>query len=164
MHDPCTPVLARYRAPHPVDRGDRSAAHQEEANDMTVTVVDITAELGRTEAADACDVSIDTIKRRIRAGAFPNAHQVGLDRSWVIPVRDLIDAGLRLAAALALHAVTPSPAHAAVKSPSQGVTSTPATAQLAEALAEARGLRIALARAEDEIAFIRDIVLGRRVA
>ena len=73
MHDPCTPVLARYRAPHPVDLGDRSDAHQEEANDMTVTVVDIIAELGRTEAADACEVSIDTIKRRLRAGAFPNA-------------------------------------------------------------------------------------------
>ncbi len=40
---------------------------------MTVTVVDITAELGRIEAADACDMSIDTIKRRLRAGAFPNA-------------------------------------------------------------------------------------------
>ena len=73
MHDPSTPVLARYRAPHPVDLGDRSDAHQEEANDKTVTVVDIIAELGRTEAADACEVSIDTIKRRLRAGAFPNA-------------------------------------------------------------------------------------------
>ncbi len=164
MHDPYNFTLARYRALNAVDHSDRAAAHHEEANDMTVTAVDITGELSRTDAANVCNVSIDTIKRRIRAGAFPNAHQVGLDRSWVIPVRDLVDAGLLPASALALPAVTPWPAHAAVESPSQVITPTPATVQLAEALAETRGLRIALARAEDEIAFLRDIVLGRRVA
>jgi hypothetical protein len=164
MHDPYNLTLARYRAPHAVDHSDRAAAHHKEANDMPMTAVDITGELSRTDAANVCDVSIDTIKRRIRAGAFPNAHQVGLDRSWVIPVRDLVDAGLLSASALTLPSATESAARAAVESPRQGITPTPATAQLAEALAETRGLRIALARAEDEIAFLRDIVLGRRVA
>ena len=114
---------------------------------MTVTAVDIAGDLSRAEAADACNVSVDTIKRRIKAGAFPRARQVGLDRSWVIPVSDLVDAGLLPASALALPAATQS-----------------ATAHLAEALAENRGLRVALARAEDEIAFLRDIVTRRRAA
>ena len=131
---------------------------------MTVTAVDITGELSRTDAANVCDVSIDTIKRRIRAGAFPNAHQVGLDRSWVIPVSDLVDAGLLPASALALPAATQSAARAAVEQSSHVIAPTPATAHLAEALAENRGLRVALARAEDEIAFLRDIVTRRRAA
>jgi hypothetical protein len=37
-------------------------------------------------------------------------------------------------------------------------------AQLAEALAEVRGLRAALARAEDEITFLRRIVTREQVA
>lgn len=115
---------------------------------MTVTVVDITAELGRTEAADACDVSIDTIKRRLRAGAFPNARQVGIDRSWVITVRDLVDSGLLPTSALALPSVTQPAARAAMKSHGHNTSPTPATAQLAEDLAENRGLRVELARAD----------------
>lgn len=131
---------------------------------MTVTAVDITAELGRLEAAEACDVSIDTIKRRLKAGAFPHARQVGLDRSWVIPVRDLVDAGLLPASALALPATPKVPARAAVEPRGHGIPPTPASAQLAEALAENRGLRAELARALDEIAFLREIVASRRAA
>ena len=128
---------------------------------MTVTVVDITAELGRTEAADACDVSIDTIKRRLRAGAFPNARQVGMDRSWVIPVRDLVDSGLLPASALTLPASTQPTARTAVESPSHVIAPTAATAHLAEVLAENRGLRAELARAQGEIEFLRALVVGR---
>ena len=164
MHDPTALALARYRAPRAVDRRDRASARHEEANDMTVTAVDITGELSRAEAADACNVSVDTIKRRIKAGAFPRARQVGLDRSWVIPVSDLVDAGLLPASALALPAATQSAARAAVEQSSHVIAPTPATAHLAEALAENRGLRVALARAEDEIAFLRDIVTRRRAA
>ena len=131
---------------------------------MAATAVDITAELGRPEAAEACDVSIDTIKRRLKSGAFPHARQVGLDRSWVIPVRDLVDAGLLPASALAVPATPKSPARAAVEQRSHGIPPTPASAQLAEALAENRGLRAELDRAQDEIAFLREIVASRRVA
>jgi hypothetical protein len=133
---------------------------------MTVTAVDITGDLSRAEAADACNVSVDTIKRRIKAGAFPRARQVGLDRSWVIPVSDLVDAGLLPASALTLPAATKSAPRAAVEPPSHVIapTPTPTTAHLAEALAENRGLRVALARAEDESAFLRDIVTSRRAA
>ena len=161
MHDPYNLTLARYRAPHAVDHSDRAVAHHKEANDMTMTAVDFTGELSRTDAANVCDVSSDTIKRRIRAGAFPNAHQVGLDRSWVIPVRDLVDAGLLSASALALPLATEPAACAAIKSHGHNTPPTPATAQLAEALAENRGLRAELARAQGEIEFLRALVVGR---
>lgn len=47
-----------------------------------------------SRAANECAVSRDTIKRRRAAGAFPNAFQ-NSQRQWVIPVSDLIAAGLR---------------------------------------------------------------------
>lgn len=164
MNDPKLLELARYQGPHTVDLLNSAAAQQEEAIDMIVTAVDITAELGRLEAAEACDVSIDTIKRRLKAGAFPHARQVGLDRSWVIPVRDLVDAGLLPASALALPAAPKTPTRAAVQPHSPLTPSIPASAQLAEALAEIRGLRAELDRAQDEIAFLRQLVAGSRAA
>jgi len=130
---------------------------------MTITAVDITAELGRLDAAQACKVSVDTIKRRLKAGAFPHARQVGLDRTWVIPVRDLVDAGLLPASSLALPAMT-NAAREAVGPRSQGAAGGQASPQLAEALAENRGLRAELARAQDEIAFLRQLVAGGRAA
>jgi hypothetical protein len=45
------------------------------------------------QAAEACGVSRDTIKRRRAAGAFPNAEQDG--GAWLIPLADLLAAGLR---------------------------------------------------------------------
>ena len=164
MNDLCILQLARYRAPHTVDLLNSAVAHLKEADEMTVTAVDITAELGRLEAADACHVSVDTIKRRLKAGAFPHAHQVGLDRSWLIPVRDLVDAGLLPASALALPAATKTPARVAVEPPSPCSPAGPGSPQLAEALAENRGLRAELARAQDEIAFLRQLVAGGRAA
>ena len=150
---------ARYRAPHAVDLVARPLpVRAKEASVVSVIAVDITAELGRHEAAEACNVSLTTIKRRLKSGAFPHARQVGLDRAWVIPVRDLADVGLLPANALALPAM-PAGSDAAPRS-----VGAPGQAQLAEATAEIRGLREALAAAKDEIAFLRQIVTGSRAA
>ncbi len=49
------------------------------------------------EAASACGVSQRTIRRRISAGAFPNAFETGsspADGAWRIPLQDLVNAGL----------------------------------------------------------------------
>lgn len=46
------------------------------------------------EAVDATQTSESTIKRRLRAGAFPNAVRT-TDGKWVIPLGDLSAAGLR---------------------------------------------------------------------
>ena len=47
------------------------------------------------EAAAACDVSIDVIKRRLRAGAFARARQLDDGpRTWLVPAGDLLAAGL----------------------------------------------------------------------
>ena len=150
---------ARYRAPRAVDLVARFLpARAKEASTVSVIAVDITAELGRHEAAQACNVSLTTIKRRLKSGSFPHARQVGLDRAWVIPVRDLADAGLLPANALAL------PATQAGGDASPRTAGGPGHAQLAEATAEIRGLREALAAAKDEIAFLRQIVTGSRAA
>ena len=46
------------------------------------------------EAVDATQTSESTVKRRLRAGAFPNAVQTA-DGKWMIPLGDLSAAGLR---------------------------------------------------------------------
>lgn len=56
-------------------------------------------ELTITQAADACGVSKKTIRRRIDAAAFPNARRLDgpageASGPWVVPVDDLIAAGL----------------------------------------------------------------------
>lgn len=53
--------------------------------------------LGINDAAKLCRVSRDTIKRRLSAGAFPNARRVagpGPRGPWEIPQTDLLRAGL----------------------------------------------------------------------
>jgi hypothetical protein len=45
-------------------------------------------------AATECNVSRDTIKRRRLAGAFPNAYQ-DANRTWLIPITDLLAAGFQ---------------------------------------------------------------------
>lgn len=45
-------------------------------------------------AARECGVSADTIRRRLKSGAFPNADRSGRQGAWKIPVDDLIGAGL----------------------------------------------------------------------
>ncbi len=56
--------------------------------------------LSITEAAEACSLSRQTIKRRIAEGTFPGAHREvmanqGGNERWVIPLADLQAAGLR---------------------------------------------------------------------
>lgn len=51
--------------------------------------------LTQREAAAACGVSRTTIRRRREAGDLPNAIQ-DESRGWLIPVEDLLAAGLRL--------------------------------------------------------------------
>lgn len=46
------------------------------------------------QAARECGVSPDTIRRRLKADAFPNADRSGKQGAWRIPVEDLIAAGL----------------------------------------------------------------------
>lgn len=46
------------------------------------------------QAARECGVSADTIRRRLKADAFPNADRSGKQGAWRIPVEDLIGAGL----------------------------------------------------------------------
>lgn len=46
------------------------------------------------QAARECGVSPDTIRRRLKSGAFPNADRSGKQGAWRIPVEDLITAGL----------------------------------------------------------------------
>lgn len=48
------------------------------------------------ECAAICGCSIDTIRRRLRSGAFPHAVRDGDDANspWLIPLRDLEASGL----------------------------------------------------------------------
>lgn len=48
------------------------------------------------ECAAICGCSIDTIRRRLRSGAFPQAVRDGDDANspWLIPLRDLESSGL----------------------------------------------------------------------
>ena len=60
------------------------------------------------EAVEATQVSESTIKRRIRAGTFPNAIQDDEGR-WLIPLGDLASAGLRPGRMAKSDPVTPEP-------------------------------------------------------
>jgi len=129
---------------------------------------DLRAAVGRGEAARVCGVSVDTIKRRLRDGRFPHAWRTGPDQRWAIPLQDLIDARMLPHGAVSAMAV---PAREATTGPAGDASSSaaaPATpddvARLAEALAENRGLRAELARAQDEIAFLRALLTSGRVA
>lgn len=46
------------------------------------------------QAAQLCSVSVDTIKRRLRAGDLPHARQLDdAAKTWVVPLGDLVAAG-----------------------------------------------------------------------
>lgn len=51
------------------------------------------------EASKRCGVSFSTIRRRREDGAFPNAYKT-LDGQWMVPVEDLLAAGLKPTAEL----------------------------------------------------------------
>ena len=48
------------------------------------------------EAAEACQVNLKTIRRRRDKGDFPNCYRIAVRPSsrWLVPVEDLIAAGL----------------------------------------------------------------------
>lgn len=50
--------------------------------------------LGVLEAAQWAGVSPDTVRRRLRAGAFPNAARTGAGGAWMIPIADLVEAAI----------------------------------------------------------------------
>jgi hypothetical protein len=53
-------------------------------------------ELTISQAAKACDVGRSSIRRRLDAGAFPDAHRTDDAGPWVIPVDNLLAAGLHV--------------------------------------------------------------------
>lgn len=58
-----------------------------------------------TEAAQRTGVSRSTLRRRLSAGAFPNARQ-DAGGAWLVPVEDLLAAGLSLSRPPAVSVVT----------------------------------------------------------
>jgi hypothetical protein len=96
----------------------------------------------RSEAAHLCHVSKNTIRRRQADGHFPHAEEV--DGAWMIPVADLVSAGLL--------------------DPCEGAdhpTTTPDEPLLQQRVAE---LTQQLVRERDEVEFLRTLLreaLGR---
>src|SRR5699024_7373151 len=91
------------------------------------------------EAAAVCRVSRDTIKRRHRAGQFPNAWRANTrggshQGPWMIPAADLLVAGLPVFPATMPQGTRP-PASEAVLQPKEDVTDL----RVRLAAAEARG-------------------------
>lgn len=62
---------------------------------MSESARSVRPELTMREAAAACEVSFSTIRRKREAGAFPAARRHER-RGWMIPVGDLLAAGLRV--------------------------------------------------------------------
>ncbi|MEU0297871.1 hypothetical protein ABZ252_00010 [Streptomyces sp. NPDC006175] len=111
--------------------------------------------LNQREAATACGVSRTTIRRRREAGDRPGAVQDAA-RSWLIPVDDLLAAGLRL------HNPSPADAEASPGPEGHPVAVEPGTAALravlehlrhahALAVAEAQHLREQLAVRQEQL-------------
>ncbi|MFI7278613.1 helix-turn-helix domain-containing protein [Streptomyces sp. NPDC049879] len=120
------------------------------------------------EAADACGVSPSTIRRRRERGDLPGA-VLDPARGWLVPVEDLLAAGLRL------HAPAPADAEPGTAGAVPGGASAGAGAEvvaelrarLAEAEAarrvaevEAEGLREAVRRADAHLADVRRALLA----
>lgn len=59
-------------------------------------LLDPRVELTTTQASDLAKVSKDTIERRLKSKLFPNARRRPRDaaRRWLIPIGDLVHAGL----------------------------------------------------------------------
>jgi len=68
------------------------------------------------QAANLCSVSTDTVKRRLRSGDLPHAHQLADSaRTWVIPLADLVAAGFTVAGGREQPAATPQRPHAPLR-------------------------------------------------
>lgn len=60
------------------------------------------------QAAELAGVSVDTVKRRLRAGDLPHARQLGdASHTWVVPLGDLVGAGFTITPAHSLQARPP---------------------------------------------------------
>lgn len=115
------------------------------------------AYLNRKEAAAACGCHVDTIRRAEASGKLPNCRRRD-DGTVEIPVADLVAAGLLdpLAAAGPIEEVATR---------SRTERDLAATRQeLAVSRAEVAALVQRLARAEDEVAFLRRLLTKAQVA
>ncbi|MFI6348723.1 helix-turn-helix domain-containing protein [Streptomyces sp. NPDC050560] len=103
--------------------------------------------LTQREAAQACGVSRSTIRRRREAGDLPDSRR-DAQRGWLIPVDDLLAAGLRL------HAPAPAESEAATPAGPPGPAATVSATAGSEPAGEAgeAGARVAdlIARLERE--------------
>lgn len=60
------------------------------------------------QAAELASVSVDTIKRRLRAGDLPHARQLDDPaRTWVVPLGDLVAAGFTITPTNSIQAPAP---------------------------------------------------------
>lgn len=112
--------------------------------------------VSQRQAAELVGCSKDTIIRARLARRFPRAHLDG--HTWLVPVGDLIAAGLYDPAAE--EAGVPRPAHG--RSPAQ-----PVNLELARAQARIVALEELVARQDDELRFLRQLTtdtLGRRAS
>ena len=108
------------------------------------------------QAAELVGCSKDTIIRARLAHRFPRAHLDGY--TWLVPVGDLIAAGLY--DPTAEEAGAPRPAHSQNPAP-------PVSMELARAQARITALEELLARQDDELRFLRQLTtdtLGRRAS
>lgn len=106
------------------------------------------------DASDAAGVSVRTIRRRLAAGAFPNAVKDATDplAPWAIPVEDLLAAGFTL------HASTPEPL-----APMVGPVEETELARLRAENAELRHrAELAEALAAERAARVEDLALALR--
>ena len=88
------------------------------------------------QAANLCSVSTDTIKRRLRSGDLPHAHQLTDSAgTWVIPLADLVAAGFSIAGGREQPATTTS----------QGRHATPPSSDLQDKI------QLAVAQAESAV-------------
>ncbi|GAA2639890.1 helix-turn-helix domain-containing protein [Streptomyces axinellae] len=111
--------------------------------------------LTQRQAADACEVSRTTIRRRREEGAFPNA--VLSEGTWRIPVEDLLAAGLRLHAP-----APPDPGHDdGQEEAAAGVGAGESPGHTMATLTEVERLRAELAELRREAA---EAEAGRRAA
>jgi hypothetical protein len=98
------------------------------------------------EAARACHVSQETIRRRLRSDRLPGSTRVGNSGVWHIPVSSLITAGF------SVQVRTPTPTGTA-----DGASTLEADLRVAQALADER-----LARIEQLEAHVADLRLAMR--
>jgi len=102
------------------------------------------------EAAELARCSKDTIVRTRQAGRLPRARLDG--HTWMIPVADLVVAGLYDPAAGAM----PDPPTPAPQEP-RGPGAAPASMELARAQARIAALEDLVARQDDELRFLRQL-------